>query len=169
MIDQNYIDILISTFKLRDGVISKDLVSELYTKKRRYEISHPELEEELNKKEALKQYREENIKEYFKELEKFNGDVDKIPEIPSLPVDFLKVYVWPYLINAGAIPKKDLIKGKEYKGSCRNSSKATWDGEYFWYPRDKFGYKYQEKINHFQDDDGYDVFIPIEDRKKEGH
>lgn len=60
------------------------------------------------------------------------------------------------------IPKKDLIVGKSYKGFCRNADTAEWDGEVFWYTRYKFGDTFDEEINHFEDDDGYDLFIPFE-------
>lgn len=59
------------------------------------------------------------------------------------------------------IPKKDLIIGNTYDGECRNADKATWNGKTFTYLRYKFGYAYMENINHYEDDDGYDVFIPI--------
>ena len=72
-----------------------------------------------------------------------------------------KTYYVPKLIEAGAIPKKDLIIGKEYLGSCRNSERAIWNGKCFEYERYKWGTTYIDKINHFEDDDGYDLFVPI--------
>lgn len=57
--------------------------------------------------------------------------------------------------------KKDLVKGQDYTGNCRNADSATWDGKKFIYYRYKFGYWYTESINHFEDDDGYDVFVPM--------
>lgn len=64
-----------------------------------------------------------------------------------------------------AIPKKELVAGKEYNGVCRNASKAVWNGEKFVYDRHKLGGKYTEKIDHFEDDKecGFDVFVPIEE------
>lgn len=93
--------------------------------------------------------------------ESFNGDPDRVPDLPNLSREEMINKVWPALIEAGAIEKKNLITGKTYLGSCRNSSKATWNGEKFVYIRYKFGDTYEEEINHFQDDDGYDCFIPI--------
>ena len=61
-----------------------------------------------------------------------------------------------------AISKSELIPDKEYEGVCRNASKATWSGKKFIYKRHKFGTTYSEEINHYEDDDGYDVFVPIE-------
>lgn len=64
--------------------------------------------------------------------------------------------------NVHPIPKDELVVGKTYKGNCRNSSIAVWDGKVFWYDRYKFGSTYIEPINHYEDDDGYDVFVPFE-------
>ena len=60
------------------------------------------------------------------------------------------------------IPKNELVEGKEYIGNCRNSNKAVWKGDHFEYQRYKFGNYYTDKINHYEDDDGYDVFVPVE-------
>lgn len=73
-------------------------------------------------------------------------------------------YVVKNFIRCGAIPKKDLIIGKTYIGSCRNTDEAVWLGEQFEYNRTKFGYTFKEKINHFEDDDGYDLFIPLKEK-----
>ena len=51
--------------------------------------------------------------------------------------------------------------GKTYIGTCRNASEAVWQGDHFIYQRYKWGSTFPEKINHFQNDDGYDVFVPI--------
>ena len=60
------------------------------------------------------------------------------------------------------IQKNELIIDKEYFGNCRNSDKAIWKGDHFEYKRYKFGKYYTENINHYEDDDGYDVFVPVE-------
>jgi len=60
------------------------------------------------------------------------------------------------------IPKGELVVGETYKGNCRNSYIAVWDGKVFWYDRYKFGSTFRESINHYEDDDGYDVFVPFE-------
>lgn len=60
------------------------------------------------------------------------------------------------------IKKSDLIIGKKYKGICRNASEAVWTGKYFIYERCKFGDKYNESINHPEDDNGFDLFYPQE-------
>lgn len=62
------------------------------------------------------------------------------------------------------IPKKDLVHGTEYKGHCRNASKAVWnvDKQKFTYIRIKFGSAFLEDINHPEDDNGFDLFVPWE-------
>lgn len=59
------------------------------------------------------------------------------------------------------IPKSELVAGQTYQGNCRNACEAVWNGRVFVYDRCKFGSKYKEEINHFEDDDGYDVFVPM--------
>lgn len=59
------------------------------------------------------------------------------------------------------VPKNELEIDKEYLGNCRNSGKAVWKGDHFEYQRYKFGSYYTDEINHYEDDDGYDVFVPI--------
>ena len=60
------------------------------------------------------------------------------------------------------ISKNELVIDKEYAGNCRNSDKAIWKGDHFEYQRHKFGHCYIDKIKHYEDDDGYDVFVPVE-------
>lgn len=114
-------------------------------------------------KDKLKKEKEErynNILEHWKDRKPFK-DEDDIPSIPIvLPKDYEDVIV-PNIIRCGGIPREELIVGETYIGSCRNASEAVWNGERFTYMRTKFGCTYPEDINHFQDDDGYDVFVPI--------
>lgn len=85
-----------------------------------------------------------------------------VPSLPlGIPAEIWKGLVCPLLEMKGAIPKRDLIIGRTYRGECRNADRAVWLGSYFEYDRYKFGSCYKEKINHYEDDDGYDLFIPI--------
>ena len=61
------------------------------------------------------------------------------------------------------IEKKDLEGGEYYLGKCRNAHVALWTGQVFIYLRTKFGSTFAdaEKIFHPEDDDGYDLFIPL--------
>ena len=105
---------------------------------------------------------ENNIIDFFENLEPFNT-IDDIPDIPIVEKEIYNDYIVPNLIRCGAIPKEKLVVGKCYEGSCRNASNAVWNGEKFTYRRTKFGYTYDEDINHFQDDDGFDLFVPLKE------
>lgn len=92
---------------------------------------------------------------YFKLKKQF---FDKDVEYP-LPKDIdLERYY-----EAGVIRKSDLEDGIDYIGLCRNSSVARWDAknEQFWYLRFKFGERFAEPINTIEDDNGYDLFVPL--------
>ena len=114
-------------------------------------------------KDKLKKEKEERyntVLNHWKERKPFR-DEDDIPPIPIvLPKDYEEIIV-PNIIRCGGIPKGKLIVGKTYIGDCRNAREAVWDGEKFTYMRTKFGSTYPETINHFQDDDGYDLFVPL--------
>ena len=88
--------------------------------------------------------------------------VDDIPDIPILDdKNLYEELIVKNLIRCGAIPKENLEVGATYEGTCRNADKATWNGKCFDYKRYKFGEWEDAKINHFQDDNGYDLFVPI--------
>ena len=101
-----------------------------------------------------------NILKYWKERKPFR-DEDDIPDIPIVSKEDYDNIIVPNIIRCGGIPKENLVPGETYIGSCRNASEAVWNGERFTYLRTKFGSTYPEDINHFQDDDGHDVFVPI--------
>lgn len=92
-------------------------------------------------------------------LKKFTC-INDIPEFPLFRTSEEYKKFTKECIEAGAICKKDLIKGAYYVGSCRNSGIALWTGKEFIYIREKIGY-YIDHVNHFEDDDGYDLFIPL--------
>lgn len=107
-----------------------------------------------------KEERYNNILKYWKTRNPFKDEND----IGSIPIVSAKDYnniIMPNIIRCGGIPKDELIIGKIYIGDCRNATEAIWDGKVFKYMRTKFGSTYEEEINHFEDDDGYDVFVPI--------
>lgn len=109
--------------------------------------------------ERIKQERYEQVKNFLLEMKPFTDWVPTVPKMQT-PEDH-EEYVVKNYIRCGAIPKKDLIIGKTYLGDCRNASEATWNGNVFVYKRNKFGFVYEEEINHFEDDDGYDLFVPL--------
>lgn len=79
-----------------------------------------------------------------------NKNIRVFAAINEVPIERVKV-----------IPKSELVVEAVYQGECRNSDTAMWDGNKFVYKRHKFGCSYNERINHFEDDDGYDVFVPM--------
>ena len=70
-----------------------------------------------------------------------------------------KLFIQLYDEDDGKI--KVWERGKNFVGSCRNASEAIWNGKTFTYKRYKFGSTFFEDINHFEDDDEYDLFVPI--------
>lgn len=67
--------------------------------------------------------------------------------------------------SGGLIRKEKLIDGKIYKGHCRNASEAIWDASKgcFTYQRTKFGDTFPEDIPHPADDEGFDIFVAVEE------
>jgi len=61
------------------------------------------------------------------------------------------------------IAKKDLKDMVCYSGKCRNAYVAEWHEKEncFIHLRTKFGSTFAEKINHPEDDNGFDTFIPL--------
>ena len=102
----------------------------------------------------------EDIIELWKTRKPF-ADEDDIPDIPVVSKEDYDNIIIPNIIRCGGIPKSELVIGRTYVGSCRNASEAIWNGKTFTYKRYKFGDTFWEDINHFEDDDGYDLFIPI--------
>lgn len=111
-----------------------------------------------------KEERYNNILEYWKKRKPFK-DEDDIPSVPKVNKEDYGNIIIPNIIRCGGIPKYKLEIGKTYIGDCRNASEAVWNGKVFTYMRTKFGYTYPEDINHFEDDDGYDLFVPIKLKK----
>lgn len=120
---------------------------------------------EVNKTKEMLLQRKENIKRnreaYWRGLKPFKN-IDDIPDLPIVNKEEWDNFYIPILIDCGAIPKDKLVVGCKYKGNCRNAEIATWTGTNFTYKRTKFNYTYDETINHFQDDDGSDLFVPLE-------
>lgn len=101
--------------------------------------------------------------EYYQSLGDKKISDDFQPGIPRVSQQEYDTIIIPKLIEIGAIPKSKLEVGKKYKGYCRNASEAIWLGDKFEYDRYKFGSTFKEKINHFEDDNGYDLFVPYKE------
>lgn len=94
---------------------------------------------------------------YFPNIKKFDENTIHLIHPPK-PIN---KFFYEEIYNKGILCKKDLIVGKYYKGKCRNANVARWNGNNFTYMRTKFNWCYPEDINHPNDDDGYDLFIPL--------
>ena len=108
----------------------------------------------------VREERKKRVKEYWENLPKINTPRD-VPDLPKVDIQEWKDYYVPKLIEAGAIPKKDLVEGEYYVGEHRRAVVAKWTGKDFVYNREKFGNVYEDKCNHFEDDDGFALFVPI--------
>ena len=112
--------------------------------------------------------REARIKEHWNNLPRFQEPGD-VPEIPKADPEEYKNFYVPKLIAAGAIPKKDLINGHCYLGEHRRATIAKWNAQkrVFEYWRHKMGTVFLDDCNHFEDDDGYALFVPIKEVTEE--
>lgn len=104
---------------------------------------------------------------HFRFLDKMTDEELSWQEVPCCRNKDEELFVQDVLIKHGAIPLEKLEVGKTYVGFCRNASEAIWRGEKFVYERNKFGFIFKEEINHFQNDDGYDVFVPVKVKEYE--
>ena len=119
----------------------------------------PEVSEYLERTKKRIDY----IIEYWETREPFKDEED-IPDIPFVSQDIYQKYIIPNIIRCGGIPKAQLKPHTVYIGSCRNSSEAEWTGEKFIYCRHKLGTEFIDDVNHFEDDNGYDLFVPIKEK-----
>jgi hypothetical protein len=111
----------------------------------------------------------ENQKKRAKqELEAWNNlkpfkDPWDVPRIPQVTNKIYKEFYIPRLIAAGAIPKKNLIDGQVYIGDHRRCIAGKWNAatQKFLYKRNKWGGTILDDCNHFEDDDGFALFVPI--------
>lgn len=106
-------------------------------------------------------------KEDFLKIKPFEKAED-VPELPQVDKKEWNEYFVPILIEKGAIPKKDLVDNEWYYGDHRRCTIAKWNNKdnQFDYLRYKFGY-FWDNCNHFEDDDGFALFVPIRKANKE--
>jgi hypothetical protein len=94
----------------------------------------------------------------YDNITKFTKDNIHSIHLPS-PISF---ELYHELFDKGVIRKENLEQNEYYYGTCRNANVAVWNGNNFVYMRTKFGQTFPENINHLEDDDRSDLFIPIE-------
>jgi hypothetical protein len=109
-------------------------------------------------KEENKKEEERAEEEYWKALTKFTTSTD----VPRLPKPLTTFHI-NRLLESGAIGINELEDGVWYYGNYRNSSYGKWNSETneFSIIRSKFGHYYLDKCKHFQNDDGFALFVPI--------
>ena len=109
----------------------------------------------------LKEERNARMKEYWTNLPKFKTPED-VPAIPRVEEKEYKEFYVPKLIAAGAIPKADLVDDQCYLGEYRNANYGKWNAKenVFEHWRYKFGFRL-DTCNHFEDDNGFALFVPI--------
>jgi hypothetical protein len=112
-------------------------------------------------KQDIKLERDRRTREYWETLNPFVNE-DDVPELPNP----LNTFYEERLIELGAIPKNKLEVDNWYYGNHRRCQFAKWNGDKFIYYRYKFGWRLDE-CNHFQDDDGFALFVPIRIANKE--
>lgn len=60
------------------------------------------------------------------------------------------------------LDKSELVVGKTYKGICRSTDEATWNGTEFEYEHTEwYGDTFTKTLPHPEDDKSYDVFLPL--------
>ena len=125
-------------------------------------------EEILAMMENDKLLRKERLVDLWNNLGTFKEPKD-VPNIPIVDKEEYEKFYIPRLIKAGAIQKKDLIDGEVYIGEHRIGNLGKWcaDKDKFEYWRYKYGTRFIDDCNHFEDDDGYALFVPIKLGKKE--
>lgn len=97
--------------------------------------------------------------ELFRNLCQYACDILNYEEYHSMGLEGFHEWVRRHVIP---IPKSELIVGQTYYGIYRNPGKAIWkENGTFEYIGHKFKNTFPKEINHYEDDDGYDVFVPI--------
>ena len=66
-------------------------------------------------------------------------------------------------MGSRAIPENDLIDQQIYIGKHRRCRAARWNRKInkFEYWRNKFGTVFLDTWNHFENDDGFALFVPV--------
>jgi len=90
-------------------------------------------------------------------------DIWDVPNIPQVTNKLYKEFYLPRLIEAGAIPKRNMVDGQVYIGRHRRCVAGKWNAsiQKFLYNREKWGGTITDDCNHFEDDNGFALFVPI--------
>lgn len=82
----------------------------------------------------------------------------------SIPKPMPKAWLAEIIRRGAMISKSALTDGAWYIGRCRSANTAQWDAkrDVFVHWREKFDRRFTETIRHPEDDDGFDLFWPVE-------
>lgn len=134
------------------------------------EMTHEEFKELLKRQLAEEKLKKEKaFREHWENLPKLERP-EQVPILPTrIPPEEWKDYYVRKLIVAGAVPKEDLEDDGYYLGEHRRATVARWNGErgVFEYWRWKFGNRFIDECNHFEDDNGFALFVPIREATEE--
>lgn len=128
-------------------------------KNKEYYLDHlKKLKNDNDYKNKYADFLDKRIKEYWMELKPFNVAED----IPNLPKNLNEFYI-NKLIELGSIPKNKLTNEFWYYGNYRITNYGRWDekNQVFHIIRFKFNQHFMEQCNHFENDDGFALFVPL--------
>jgi hypothetical protein len=107
------------------------------------------------------------LRRIWDSLGTFTSEKD-VPELPITTQKEWDEYYIPKLLEAGAISKKNLKHGEFYLGNHPRINVARWNkltSKFeFWDPNE---FDIIRECNHFEDDDGHALFVPIKKTTKE--
>lgn len=117
------------------------------------------------KRKIDREEREAKILKMWTELRPFNEEGAFVPELPR---ELTRFHI-AKLIKCGAIEKEELKDGVWYYGDYRNAKFGLWDAEkeQFKIQRYKHGRYRWDTCYHFQDDDGFALFVPLREATQE--
>lgn len=136
-----------------------------------------EIKEEQKLINITKETHTSEVYEYYSKIKEFK-DIKELVELfkmehgakcLNIPSNYSKQWYETSVALGHFIPKNKLKDKTLYTGNCRNSETAYWQAEKgcFTYLRTKFSDKFLEDINTVENDDGYDLFIPHTELKRE--
>lgn len=118
-------------------------------------------EELINEIRKLKKNNSVKLRQIWDSLNKFESEND-VPDLPITSTKDWKDYYIPKLIELGATPKKNLKHGNFYIGDHPKTNIARWNSITskfeFW---DKDQINTISECNHFEDDDGHILYVPL--------
>ena len=126
---------------------------------------HEHIQRMKNDPEYVKEFKNQQdayLRNYWMKLKPFQIETD-VPELPIMNDFYIN-----RLIELGAVPKSDLEDGIWYYGGYRNSNTGKWNKktQKFDHYRWKFEWR-EDDCNHFEDDNGYALFVPLRKANQE--